>query len=84
MSEKLPYSSFLSLLILFNVMIFSCIHFPEHDMYLFCSSRWPGTCYIDQAAKRSHKDWPVSALQVLGLKVCITMLSPLSRFLVFT
>ena len=56
----------------FFFFLFGFLFFFFRERVYLCSHSCPGTHSVDQAG-RKLRDLPVSASQVLGLKVCTTM-----------
>ena len=54
------------------VLLFVCLFVCFEDKISLHSPGYPGTCYVDQAGLKL-RDPPVSASQVLGLMLCVTM-----------
>jgi hypothetical protein len=69
--------SFLSFFFFFFFLFF--LFFVFQDRVSLCSPGCPGTHSVDQA-DLELKNPPVSASQVLGLKVCATTAQPLAHF----
>ena len=66
----------------FAIFFLFCLFVCFQDRVSLCnSSGYPGTPSVEQGWPQTHRDPPVSAFQVLGIKACTTTAQPEFVFL---